>query len=70
MSLYLIIRIHWILSNKCNGFYATSYYQKTVAARITDDKENMRTFYLPDAYANKYRDNFEDPATFRTYQMK
>lgn len=50
-------------------FIATQYHPKTVAARIIDDKGDLRTFYLPDAYANKFRENFEDPKEFNTYLM-
>ncbi len=40
-----------------------------MVARIIEDKDVLRTFFLPDAYASKFRNSFEDPAEFNCYQM-
>lgn len=50
-------------------FIATQYHDKSVAVRIIDDKGSVRTFFLPNSYAEKFRENFEDPKDFKHYQM-
>lgn len=49
-------------------FIPTQYHSKTVIARILVG-DNVRSFFLPEAYANTFRNNFENANEFNCYEM-
>lgn len=50
-------------------YIVTQFHEKTVVFRITDENDELRSFFLPDAYAQKVRKQFEDPDDFICYKM-
>lgn len=50
-------------------FIATQVHDKSVVMRILDDQNNLRSYFLPEKHAEKFRQHFEDPTEINCYEL-